>query len=58
MAKIKTKTERIEAINVKIVALMLTRAQARRYRSKWDEEQAITTEILALEVKIKEIREE
>jgi hypothetical protein len=53
-----TKTQRIEVINLKIVALMLKRSQFRRYRHSWDEEQAITTEILALEVKIKEIREE
>lgn len=51
-----TKTRQIEAINVKIIALMLDRARIQRYKGTWDEEQKITDEIMALEAEIRAIR--
>lgn len=52
-----TKAERIEAVNGKIVTLMLDRKKVRRHGT-WAQEEAITAEINKLEQEIKAIREE
>jgi len=53
-----SKADRVEAVNVKIVELMLVRARVRRYKGSWDEEQKITEQIAKLETEIKSIQEE
>jgi len=53
-----SKTERIEAIIEKQIALMLDRAKIRRYKGSWDQEQKITEEIDKLEKEIKAIKAE
>ena len=52
-----TKTERIEAINIKIVALMLDRKKAQRHGT-WAQECAINEQIDKLEKEIKAIEQE
>jgi hypothetical protein len=52
-----TKTERIEAVNKKIVYLMLMRAKERRHGT-WAKECEINDQIAALELQIKSIRAE
>jgi len=52
-----TKTERIEAVNKKIVYLMLMRAKEERYGT-WAKECEINDQIAALELEIKQIRAE
>lgn len=52
-----TKTERIEAVNVKIVALMLKRKQA-QHHGTWAQECALYDQMAELEKQITAIREE
>lgn len=52
-----TKNERIEQINLQIIALMLRRRKAERYKD-WTEEESLEKQILELEKKIKLIEAE